>query len=45
MMTVLELFDPAVPDISASVLNKAYIANNIFYQLGFLNFITEKLLV
>lgn len=44
-MTVLELFDPAVPDFSASVLNKAYIANNFFLQLGFLNFVTEKLLL
>lgn len=37
-MTVLELFDPAVPDISASVLNKAYIANNFFFSVGFSEF-------
>lgn len=36
-MTALELFDPAVPDISASVLNKAYIANN-FFSVGFSEF-------
>ena len=41
VMTELELFDPAVPEIGASVLYRAYIANIsffFFFPVGFSEF-------